>query len=417
MAKEKRALSPEELKIKRKQNLYMGGGLVALLVVASVAASLTGTGRPNRPAAPETRAIALGGSASDKDAWRAHESTRIEVLEKSVKDLVASDRAKADLIKRLEAEAAARQALTPRAPQPSTPPAQAPPRPSPPPAGPATAPANYPPPPSQPFRQAGVVASPSAPVASAPVGPRLVLAQLTDAPRQADAPQDRAYRDGEAAARDGAQVDPAGGVQNFIPSGSFARAVLLNGVDAPTGGNAQSNPMPVLLELKDDAQLPNNFRSRLSGCFALGDAHGDISSERVLIRLNRLSCVDQDGGAVDLKVQGYIADETGRVGAQGTLISKTGQVLANALWSGILSGVGKGIRQDSIQSNTTITGAVTESVTNPWRAGIGEGVGKSFDRISDYYLKLADKLFPVVSIDPGRTVEIVFTKGVQIERK
>ena len=45
--------------------------------------------------------------------------------------------------------------------------------------------------------------------------------------------------------------------QNYLPSGMFGQAVLLAGLDAPTGGQAQSNPQPVLLHLRDSAMLPN----------------------------------------------------------------------------------------------------------------------------------------------------------------
>jgi len=38
-------------------------------------------------------------------------------------------------------------------------------------------------------------------------------------------------------------------------------------------------------------------------------------------------------------------------------------------------------------------------------------VGKTLDRLSQYYIDLAEKLFPVIEIDAGRTVEVVFTKG------
>lgn len=419
MAKQpRRQLSPEEAAQKRRQNVVLGGGLAALIAVAAIAAAFTGAGpTSSRTAAPETKPIAIGGSASDKDAWRAQEATRIEVLIKETKELRQRQVSIEEENKRLKAEMLAKQSLTgqgygvrggdpsgpdgaPRAPSYPPPPAVPP---SSPPRQIGTAPNAMPPP------MPMTAGRPGAPLP--PTGPALRVLAVAAAP-DATRTQERAYNDET-------QSSPASdaGVQNYIPAGSFARAVLLNGVDAPTGGNAQQNPMPILLQLLDDAQLPNNFRSRLSGCFAIADAHGDLSSERVLARLNRLSCVDEDGGAVDLQVAGFITDETGRVGAQGTLITKTGQVLANAMFSGVLSGIGKGIQAEATQQNTTIAGAVTTQVNNPWKAGLGEGLGKSFDRISDYYLKLADKLFPVVSIDPGRTVEIVFTKGVKIQRK
>lgn len=45
---------------------------------------------------------------------------------------------------------------------------------------------------------------------------------------------------------------------NYITAGSFGRAVLLNGLDAPTGGQAQSNPSPVLLRLIEPVTLASN---------------------------------------------------------------------------------------------------------------------------------------------------------------
>ena len=51
--------------------------------------------------------------------------------------------------------------------------------------------------------------------------------------------------------------------RRYIPSGTFARALLLGGLDAPTGGQAQRNPQPVLLRLMDNAVLPNQFRSKV----------------------------------------------------------------------------------------------------------------------------------------------------------
>ena len=66
--------------------------------------------------------------------------------------------------------------------------------------------------------------------------------------------------------------------RRYIPSGAFARAILLGGLDAPTGGQAQRNPQPVLLRLVDNAVLPNHFRSRIKECFVVGAGFGDIAA-------------------------------------------------------------------------------------------------------------------------------------------
>jgi conjugal transfer pilus assembly protein TraB len=48
---------------------------------------------------------------------------------------------------------------------------------------------------------------------------------------------------------------------------------------------------------------------------------------------------------------------------------------------------------------------------------MGAGLARSTDRIAQYYIKLADKLFPVVEVDGGRVVDVVFTRGVSVERQ
>src|SRR3989304_3626567 len=112
---------------------------------------------------------------------------------------------------------------------------------------------------------------------------------------------------------------PARDSRRYIPSGAFTRAILLGGLDAPTGGQAQRNPQPVLLRLVDNAVLPNHFRSRIKECFVIGAGYGDMSSERAYIRTESLSCVTRDGTAIDVPIKGYVAGEDGKAGMRGRL--------------------------------------------------------------------------------------------------
>ena len=124
----------------------------------------------------------------------------------------------------------------------------------------------------------------------------------------------------------------------YLPSGAFTRAILLGGLDAPTGGQAQRNPQPVLLRLADNAILPNQFRARVKECFIVGAGYGDVSSERAYIRTESLSCVTRDGTAIDVPVKGYVAGEDGKAGVRGRLVTKQGQFIARALMVGFLQG-------------------------------------------------------------------------------
>ena len=50
-----------------------------------------------------------------------------------------------------------------------------------------------------------------------------------------------------------------------------------------------------------------------------------------------------------------------------------------------------------------------------FEAGISTGVGKALDRLAQYYITLAEKVFPVIEIDAGRTVDVVLTQGIALQ--
>jgi conjugal transfer pilus assembly protein TraB len=216
---------------------------------------------------------------------------------------------------------------------------------------------------------------------------------------------------------DATKANPAArDARRYIPSGAFTRAILLGGLDAPTGGQSQRNPQPVLLRLVDNAVLPNHFRSRIKECFVVGAGYGDVSSERAYIRTESLSCVTRDGTAIDVPIKGYVAGEDGKAGMRGRLVSKQGQLLANALLAGVASGIGQAFQQSSTTMSVSPLGATsTVEPGKQFEAGFGTGVGKALDRLAQYYISLAEKVFPVIEIDAGRTVDVVITQGISLQ--
>lgn len=204
-------------------------------------------------------------------------------------------------------------------------------------------------------------------------------------------------------------------VDTFLPV-SFTRGILLGGVDAPTGGQAQTNPHPILIRLSDNSVLPNRFRGEYRECFVIAAAYGDISSERAYGRTESLSCVSANGRALEVKIQGSIFGEDGKVGMRGRLVTKQGQMLANALMAGVVSGIGQGISTANTSYSSSALGTVaTSSGADAMRSGLGSGVGKALDRLAQYYIKLAEQTFPIIEIDAGREIDVVLTKGVRIE--
>lgn len=202
-------------------------------------------------------------------------------------------------------------------------------------------------------------------------------------------------------------------VDSYVPSGSFSPGQLLSGLDAPTGGQAQQNPLPVLVRVTNLANLPNRYRFDVKECFVTGAGHGDLSSERAYIRLNTLSCVMKSGTVVDQAVKGFIAGPDGKAGIRGTLVSKQGSVLANALIAGIAAGIGDAFATSKTTQSVSPLGSVqTLNKDDVLEAGVGKGVDKALDRLAAYYIKLADAMFPIIEVHADTSVDIVLLEGL-----
>lgn len=204
----------------------------------------------------------------------------------------------------------------------------------------------------------------------------------------------------------------------WLSTGSFMKAVLLNGIDAPTSGGAQAEPYPVLMSIVDLTTLPNRFKVDMRECFVIGAGYGNLSDERAYIRTERLSCVRKNGQAVDFDITGHIIGEDGKLGVRGRLVSKQGQQIAMALFAGTLGGFATAMKPTGTvkldiggDEGATVNRANVGDVLAS--AGLG-GAGSALDRIAQYFLKMAEKLFPVIEIDAGRTIEVVILKGRSI---
>lgn len=412
------------LRAKRKQ-IYMGiAVLTGILAVAAVGVSMTASSEPavgvTRKADVTTKSYIAPGEAVDpKEAWRGASDTRLNNLEQKFSSLEAENRilkgqlgvkgstqpsgksaeqmSDTELDKRLaEYE---RSAEKPQAGYPAGTPAN-------------PVPGQAPPPPPAPQAKPGAPRAPGGPqnVAQAQTGGFLTV-KLAPA-RDSDGLKVTAG--GAAAPR--SATKPVKTTQNYLPPGMFGQAILLSGVDAPTGGQAQSNPHPVLLQLHDLAVLPNRYRYDWAQCLITGAGYGDLSSERGYIRTESLSCVSKDGKVLDVPIKGYIVGEDGKAGMRGRLVSKQGQVLGNALLAGVVGGIGTGLeRSSSIQSISPLGSTTSIKPGQEFQSGIGAGVGKSLDRLAQYYINLAEKMFPVIEIDAGRKVDVVITQGVLVD--
>ena len=215
----------------------------------------------------------------------------------------------------------------------------------------------------------------------------------------------------------GINAKPLKTTDNTIPAGAFAEAILLGGVDASTSIQASSDPRPILLRLTDPGTLPRRFKSDLEGCHVLAASYGDLSSERVFMRLEKLGCVERKTGEViEIGIQGYVAGEDGRAGVRGAVVDRAGESMRNAMVGGFFSSIGKFLGQ----AKTPITFSPTTGLaqnnaldTNEiFRQSAANGMGGALDKYADFYIKRAEQMQPVIQVAAGRLVDLVFTQGL-----
>lgn len=207
---------------------------------------------------------------------------------------------------------------------------------------------------------------------------------------------------------------------NTIPAGTFAGAVMVGGVDASTSIQASNDPRPVLLRVTDHGTLPRKFKSDLCGCHVLAACYGDISSERVYMRLEKLTCTERKTGeVVEMTVNGYVAGEDGRAGLRGVVVDRAGESMRNAAVGGFLSGMGNFLSQShSPITFSPMNGlAQTNPMTNPemLKSGAAKGASNALEKYAEFYIKRAEQMQPVIQVQAGRKVDIVFTQGVAFE--
>ena len=204
--------------------------------------------------------------------------------------------------------------------------------------------------------------------------------------------------------------------KDYVPPGTFAKAVLLSGADTNAGVHGQTDTTPIVMRILDNGTLPNGAHSSLKGCFVTAASYGDASSERGQIRLQRLSCVRKDKSVLDVPVEGTINDMGGNDGIRGHVVMRNNKIIWNAGFSGFLSGIGNALQQTVSRQSTTPLGIATSSIPSQKSLEYGAygGANTALGKLADYYIKLADMYHPIVQIHAGSKVNVVFLKGFSI---
>ncbi len=209
-------------------------------------------------------------------------------------------------------------------------------------------------------------------------------------------------------------------INRTIPAGTTIKAILLSSVDMPCGVKGSTDPLPVKLRIIADGRLPHEVRARLKSGIVTACVYGDLSSERVYFRLEKLTQVRADGHYIETQVAGYVSGEDGKYGLRGTVVDKSSLLIENALMSGFLSGASnffEAAAMSRLYPVTGLNGYPAEDCQTSWKqsagqlaiAGGSEGVTNALDALTDYFIRRAEQLRPVIQITPGRIVDITFS--------
>ena len=204
-------------------------------------------------------------------------------------------------------------------------------------------------------------------------------------------------------------------IENYVPTGTFVTAVVTGGADTNAGALGQGDTVPMVFQTLNAGILPNGEKSRLKNCTITASAYGEISSSRGIVRTNRMSCIFKNGEIIDLPVKGTVFN-FGRNGIRGTTILKNGKIVQMAGIAGILTGIGE---TGKALSSTTSTSALgSSSSIDASSAGLnllGNATSSVGSKLADYYIKLAELYHPIVELNPGNVVNIVFLAGFPLD--
>lgn len=203
----------------------------------------------------------------------------------------------------------------------------------------------------------------------------------------------------------------------YIPPGSWAEGVLLHGADLGGGAAVQSNPQPLLVMFKNNAQLPGSEHYRLKGCLIIVTGYADLSAERGILRGGRLSCIDKNEKLVlTAQVEVYVVDSDGKFGIRGKLVDRQGAKLAKSLMAGFAQGIASmyGNSQGSLISSPLIGTSTTIQGSDSLRSAGLQGVSQSIGQLAQFYLQQAQAIYPVLEIEAERKINIVFSNGTQL---
>ena len=217
------------------------------------------------------------------------------------------------------------------------------------------------------------------------------------------------------------ELDRPKSAKNYIPEGTYFTGHLLGGIAVSTALNTpDENATPVALKLtarfdskgKQTTNLSPLNELDLQNCRIMGSAYGDLSSERAIVRLEKMVCA-QDGVYITSKIAGQIFGPDGLNGVKGTIVSTSSKHIKNAAIGGLISGISSSAKgqEGAAISGMGLIQTKKKGAKNLLGEGALQGTSNAGEKIADYYLRQAEAMSPILTVPSGVRINAQITKG------
>lgn len=138
-----------------------------------------------------------------------------------------------------------------------------------------------------------------------------------------------------------------------------------------------------------------------------------------MCRINSLSFTESDGTGVEIKVEGWVFGEDGAPGIRGKVVDRAGEVARESLLAGILGGMANFLQaqaNNSIYPVSPIYGQVNGmSGEEMLKGAAGSGASNALDKLAEFSIKRAESMQPVIMVNGGRRVDVLFKEGFSLK--
>ena len=96
-------------------------------------------------------------------------------------------------------------------------------------------------------------------------------------------------------------------------------------------------------------------------------------------------------------------------------------MIARTMLAGFMSGAAEAFDVNPIpviQTGNNVGGdASYQSNYSPsmFQGAAAQGASKALDRVAEFYIELAEGMYPVIEVDAGRQIELIMTKGTELK--